>query len=189
MEGLVEHAFSRGVRYVTLYALSTENLARPKEEVDGLFRLFRSFFAKRSKDLCGKDISLRLIGERELLPGDVLSLAEETERETMGRENVLLIAMGYGGRQEILRAVNEAVRRGQEVTQEAFSSLLDTSGIPSPDLLIRTGGEERLSNFLLWQCAYTEFYFSKKFFPDFSDADLDEAFTAFAMRERRFGNV
>ena len=190
MISLSEHLFDRGVRYCTLYALSTENLSRPQEELDALFSLFRDYFSENTRILREKGIALRVIGDLSLLPKDVEEIIRAGERETAGgARGTLALAIGYGSRQEILSAVNEAVRRGEEVTQESFSALLSTAGMPDPDLVIRTGREQRLSNFLLWQASYAELYFSDKMFPEFSDRDLDEAISAYAARERRYGKV
>ncbi len=190
MIALAEHAFTRGVKYVTAFALSTENLSRPKEELDGLFSLFREYFEKSANTMREKGVSLKVIGDLSLLPEDIRTLVSEGEAHTAGGTvGTLILAIGYGGRQDILSAVNEAVRRGKEVTQEEFSALLSTGGIPDPDLLIRTGRELRISNFLLWQSAYTELYFTETLFPDFSEKELDRALAAYAKRERRFGKV
>ena len=187
---LAEHAFDCGVKYFTAFALSTENLARPQEELNGLFSLFREYFTKCAEDLRKKKVALKVIGDLNLVPSDVRALVREGEENTRGGERgTFVLAIGYGGRQDILSAVNEAVRRGREVSAEEFSALLGTGGLPDPDLLIRTGKELRVSNFLLWQCAYTEFYFSETLFPDFTDGELDEALRAYAKRERRFGRV
>ncbi len=190
MIGLSEHVFDRGVKYCTLYALSTENLSSPKEELDGLFSLFREFFPANVDRLKKKGITLRVIGDRSLLPEDIVSLIAEGEADTAGgARGTLALAIGYGGRQEILSAVNEAVRRGKEVSAQEFSALLYTADMPDPDLLIRTGKEVRISNFLLWQAAYSELYFTDVLFPDFSDKEFDKAIEAFSRRERRFGKV
>ncbi len=190
MLSLTDYAFSRGVRYLTLYALSTENLSRPKEELESLFGLFRTYFQENVKKLHAKGCRVRVIGDRTLLPEDIVSLIEEGETLTRENQNgVLTLAIGYGGRQEIVSAVNRAVKEGKEVTIESFSELLYTGGIPEPDLLIRTGKEKRLSNFLLWQSAYTELYFSDKMFPAFTEKDLDRAIEDFVARDRRFGKV
>lgn len=190
MIGLAEHIFDRGVKYCTLFALSTENLSRPREELNGLFGLFREYFPNNARTLAQKSICLRVIGDRTLLPADIVALIEDGERTTAGGERgTLQLAIGYGGRQDILNAVNEAVRLGKTLTQEEFSALLSTSGIPDPDLLIRTGKELRISNFLLWQAAYAELYFTDVLFPDFSDRELDKAIEAYSRRERRFGKV
>lgn len=190
MIGLAEHIFDRGVKYCTLFALSTENLSRPREELNGLYALFREYFPNNARTLAQKSICLRVIGDRTLLPADIVALIEDGERTTAGGERgTLQLAIGYGGRQDILNAVNEAVRLGKTLTQEEFSTLLSTSGIPDPDLLIRTGKELRISNFLLWQAAYAELYFTDVLFPDFSDRELDKAIEAYSRRERRFGKV
>ncbi len=125
-----------------------------------------------------------------MLPADIVQAIEAGERDTLNcGKGRLILAIAYGGRQEIVRAVNAAVAAGKQVTAEAFSALLNTAEIPDPDLMIRTGRETRISNFLLWQAAYTELYFSDKMFPEFSEKDLDAALRDYALRERRFGRV
>ena len=190
MIGLSEHIFDRGVRYCTLFALSTENLSRSKEELDGLFALLREYFPENAEILRKKNIKLRVIGDRSLLPSDIVDVIEAGERRTAGgTRGTLVLAIGYGGRQDILAAVNAAVRAGKEVTMEEFSSMLSEGDLPEPDLLIRTGKELRISNFLLWQSAYSELYFTDVLFPDFSDKELDKAIEAYSRRERRFGKA
>ena len=137
-----------------------------------------------------QEIRLSVIGNRSLLPTDIVQAIEAGERDTLNcGKGRLILAIAYGGRQEIVRAVNVAVAAGKQVTAEAFSALLNTAEIPDPDLMIRTGRETRISNFLLWQAAYTELYFSEKMFPEFSEKDLDAALRDYASRERRFGRV
>ena len=190
MIGLSEHIFDRGVRYCTLFALSTENLSRSKEELDGLFSLLREYFPENAEILRKKNIKLRVIGDRSLLPSDIVDVIEAGERRTAGgTRGTLVLAIGYGGRQDILAAVNAAVRAGKEVTMEELSSMLSEGDLPEPDLLIRTGKELRISNFLLWQSAYSELYFTDVLFPDFSDKELDKAIEAYSRRERRFGKA
>lgn len=190
MLSLSEHAYDLGVRVITLYALSAENLSRPKEELDELFSLFRTYFSKNVEKLVQRGIRLKVIGDRTLLPADIVDLIVRGEEKTKtGETGVMAIAVAYGGRQEIIAAVNQAVRRGKEVDAGTFSDLLYTAGMPEPDLLIRTGKEKRLSNFLLWQSAYTELYFSDKMFPAFTNADLDKAIEDFSKRERRYGKI
>ena len=190
MIGLSEHIFDRGVRYCTLFALSTENRSRSKEELDGLFSLLREYFPENAEILRKKNIKLRVIGDRSLLPSDIVDVIEAGERRTAGgTRGTLVLAIGYGGRQDILAAVNAAVRAGKEVTMEEFSSMLSEGDLPEPDLLIRTGKELRISNFLLWQSAYSELYFTDVLFPDFSDKELDKAIEAYSRRERRFGKA
>ncbi|MDE6677032.1 MAG: di-trans,poly-cis-decaprenylcistransferase [Clostridia bacterium] len=190
MISLSEAVFDRGVEVCTVFALSTENLSRPEEELKGLFSLFREYFAKNVEKLVKKHILLKVIGNLSLLPEDIGELVRAGEEETKGGDKgTLVLAIGYGGRQDILSAVNEAVRRGREVSEEEFSALLYTKDLPEPDLLIRTGKELRISNFLLWQSAYTEFYFTDTLFPDFTDEELDKALKAYAARERRYGKI
>lgn len=190
MIGLLERAFDLGVEYVTVYALSTENLRRPKEELEGLYNLIRTRFLDCMRRICSRGAKLRILGDISLLPEDVQTLLrqeeEETAEHTKGGVNV---ALCYGSRAEIVRAVNLAVERGEKVDEESFSSLLYTHGQPELDLLIRTGKEQRLSNFLLYQAAYAELYFSDKMFPEFSDEDLEKAVEEFSSRTRRFGKT
>ena len=190
MIGLLEHAFDVGVRVVTVYALSTENLSRPKDEVDALFGLFRKYFGEYARKIIERESRLCILGDMSALPADIRGMAEKVEAESArftGRR--VNIALNYGARDEIVRAVNLAVSRGERVTKESFASLLYTGGQPDPDLIIRTGKERRLSNFLLYQAAYSELYFSDKMFPAFSDRDFDAALKDYAARDRRFGKV
>ena len=190
MIGLMERAFELGVQYITVYALSTENLKRPKEELDGLFDLFRNNFREAFGKVCEKGVRLRALGDVSLLPEDIVQVLRESEKETAKYEGRgINIAVCYGARDEIVHAVNAAVEKGEKVTEESFAQLLYTKDVPDPDLIIRTGKEVRLSNFLLYQAAYAELYFSDKMFPEFSDADLDEAFAEYARRTRRFGKT
>ena len=190
MLALADHAFSRGVKCLTLFALSTENLLRPKEELDGLYRIFREYFPEQSLKLKQKGITLRVIGDLSLLPEDIRKMiAEATALTAGGDKGTLVLALAYGARQEIAEAANRTVRAGKEISEEEFSALLYTSDLPPLDLLIRTGGEFRLSNFLLYQAAYAELYFSEKFFPDFTEKDLDRALQEYSLRNRRFGRI
>ena len=190
MIALSEHIFECGVRYCTLFALSTENLNRPKEELEGLFSLFREYFKKNAAVLKEKEIALKVIGNRNLLPPDVAGIVAQGEELTAGgTRGTLVLAIAYGGRQDVLQAVNRAVAAGKEVSEEEFDALLQTGEFPPPDLLIRTGREKRLSNFLLWQSAYAELYFTDKLFPDFTNGDLDKAIAEYSSRERRYGRL
>lgn len=190
MVGLVERAFDLGVDYMTVYALSTENLSRPKEELEGLYNLIRNHFASYMERICARGVRLKIIGDVSLLPPDVQTIIADSEAKTQCYQGKgLQVALGYGSRDELVRAVNLAVEKGECVTQESLSRLLYTAGIPDPDLVIRTGGEVRLSNFLLYQAAYAELYFSEKMFPDFSDRDLETAIDWFNGRVRRFGKT
>lgn len=191
MVGLLEHAFDMGVNYVTVYALSTENLKRPKEELEGLYNLIRHHFVAYMERVCRRGVKLRVIGDITRLPEDVQEILVGCEKKTdsLPDGKGINIALCYGSRAEIVRAVNCAVETGKTVTEETFSSLLYTHAQPDPDLIIRTGKEVRLSNFLLWQAAYAELYFSDKMFPEFSDKDLEKAVEWFSARTRRFGKT
>lgn len=190
MVGLMEHAFELGVEYITVYALSTENLKRPKEELDALFNLFRNNFKASLGKVCERGVRLRALGDVSLLPEDIVKVLRESEEATAQYEGKgINIAVCYGARDEIVHAVNKAVEQGEKVTEESFANLLYTKDLPDPDLIIRTGKEVRLSNFLLYQAAYAELYFSDKMFPEFSDKDLDKAIVSFSKRTRRFGKT
>ena len=190
MIGLLERAFDLCVSYVTVYALSTENLTRPQEELNGLYNLIRNHFEEYMGRVCARGVQLKIIGDTSLLPEDVQEILKKSEAKTAQYVGKCInVALCYGARAEIVRAVNTAVQSGTTVTEESFSSLLYTTGQPDPDLLIRTGKEIRLSNFLLWQCAYAEMYFSNKMFPEFSDKNLEEAILWYSSRVRRFGKT
>ena len=184
-----------GIRYLTVYAFSTENWKRSAEEVGGLMKLLSTYIHTKEKELIANGIRFRVIGRRtdlsEKLRGEIAALEEKTKDGAF----TLVVALSYGGRDEIVRAAKnfnaEAQRRrehGESVEDEAvFSSCLDTAGIPDPDLIVRTSGELRLSNFLLWQAAYAEFYFTDVLWPDFDKAEFDKAIASFSKRERRMG--
>ena len=187
---LAEHARDIGIKYLTLYTLSTENLSRPKEELDGLFGLFRRYFSSNVKKLYKKNARVKIIGDKSALPEDIQKLLCESEQNSPENANFTLIfAINYGSRAEIINAVNRAVESGEKVDSESFASLLYTGEIPDPDLIIRTGGEKRLSNFLMYQSAYAELYFTDVLFPDFTDEELDKAIDDFNRRDRRYGKV
>ena len=190
MVGLMERAFELGVQYITVYALSTENLKRPQEELDALFNLFRNNFKQALGKVCARGVRLRALGDVSLLPEDIVKVLRESEEETAKYEGRgINIAVCYGARDEIVHAVNAAIEKGEKVTEESFAKLLYTHDLPDPDLIIRTGKEVRLSNFLLYQAAYSELYFSDKMFPEFSDKDLDKAIISYSKRTRRFGKT
>ena len=187
---LIEHAVDLGVKCVTVYALSTENLKRPKEELEGLFNLIRTRFVELTDRLIKGNSRMRVVGDLSLLPEDVQEILLDAEKRSAHLTKATVnVALAYGARAELVRAVNLAVERGEKVTEESLSSLLYTGGLPDPDLVIRTGKEKRLSNFLLYQSAYAELYFSDKMFPEFSNDDLDEAILEYAKRTRRFGKT
>ncbi len=194
MVGLIERAFALGVDFVSVYALSTENLLRPQEELEGLYGLIREYFLPYMRKICEKGVRVRILGERSLLPCDVQEILTKAEAETAGFSGKgVNIALAYGGRAEIVRAARRAANvyanEIEKLNELAFEKLLYTADLPDLDLLIRTGGEVRLSNFLLWQAAYAELYFSKKLFPDFTNGDLEKALVWFGKRTRRFGKT
>ena len=187
---LLKHAYEKGVDYITVYALSTENLNRPKAELDGLYELVRTRFNSLVEENLKKGVRLKILGDTSLLPQDIREILADAEKKSAHFEGKgFNIALAYGARAEIVRAVNLAIEKGEKVTEATFADLLYTASQPEVDLIIRTGKEKRLSNFLLYQAAYSEFYFSDKMFPDFSNDDLDEAFAEYAKRTRRFGKT
>lgn len=190
MVALAERAKEVGVKYFTVYALSTENLARPQDELDRMFALIRKQFNACVDKLLKVGAAVKIIGDISLLPDDVQTLLKEgAAKSPESADFTFIMALGYGARSEIVRAANLALKSGKEVTEEGLSSLLYTGGIPDPDLIIRTGGEIRLSNFLLWQSAYAELYFSDVLFPDFTNEEFDRAIADYSSRDRRFGKV
>ncbi len=190
VERITEFAFNNGVKTLTLYAFSCENWARPKEEVDELMRLLEVYFKKFIKKIVKNDIKLRVIGDKSVLSEKVKKAIDDAERESQENgAHILNIAINYGGRQEIVHAVNGLISKGKEITVENISSELYTGVCGEPDLIIRTGGEIRLSNFLLFQGAYSELYFSDVLWPDFDEVEMQKAIDEFAKRNRRFGKV
>lgn len=190
MIGLAEHAKNAGIKYLTVYALSTENLSRPQEELEGLFGLLRKYFTTNVKKLYKQNAAVKIIGDLTKLPRDIADLLKEGEKNSPeSADFTMVFAINYGSRSEIVGAVNRAVERGEKVDEKGLCSLMYTGSLPDPDLIIRTGGEMRLSNFLLYQSAYSELYFTDVLFPDFSDGELDKAIKEFACRERRFGKI
>ena len=187
---LAKRAKERGVKYFTVYALSSENLSRPKDELEGLFNLIREYFTKNLKEVYESNSAVKIIGDISALPPDCAKVLEDSEKNSpKDADFTIIFAINYGSRPEIIRAVNTAVERGGKVDANTFSTLLYTDGIPDPDLVIRTGGEIRLSNFLLWQAAYAELYFTDVLFPDFTPKKLDKALDEYAKRDRRFGKI
>ncbi len=186
-----------GVKYLTVYAFSTENWKRPNEEVSALMNLFKSYLEEALADFKDDSIVVKFIGDKSPFSEDLRKLMLENEESSKNRDGMVLnIAMNYGSRDEIVRAVkriSSKVKSGElnsdEITEETVSSYLYTSGQPDPDLIIRPSGEYRISNFMLWQCAYSEFVIMNKLWPDFSTDDLDEALEIFSKRNRRFGGV
>lgn len=180
-----------GIRYLTVYAFSTENWKRSAEEVGGLLKLLSTYIHTKEKELIANGIRFRVIGRRtdlsEKLRGEIAALEEKTKDGAF----TLVVALSYGGRDEIVRAAakwaRDAAADGAPLTEAEFARFLDTADIPDPDLIIRTSGEQRTSNFLLWQSAYAEYYFTETLWPDFDQAAFDKALAAYAGRERRMG--
>jgi len=197
LEPLVEHAAKRGVKYITFWAFSTENWNRNASEVSGILSIFRHVIAKRWQRLHEKGVQVRVIGDLTRFPKDIQKALSDVIQQTKDNLSITAIfALNYGGRDEIIRAMNKAVghqlsviRRSDDwrQTTEDFSQYLDTAGIPDPDLIIRTGGEHRLSGFLPWQGVYSELYFPPFYMPDFTPEKLDEALEEYDKRTRRFG--
>lgn len=181
-----------GVKYLTVYAFSTENWKRPQDEIDGIMNLLRDYL-KDSTNFKGENIKLRFIGNRSALPEDIRTLMENSESESDDATGMTAcLALNYGGRDEITKAIQRIVSdkiSADEINEELISSYLYTWEYPDPDLIIRPSGEYRLSNFLVWQSAYSEFYFDNVLWPDFSVKDLDKAIDEFNRRNRRFGGV
>ena len=179
----------RNIRYLTVYAFSTENWTRPKEEVDGLMKLFARMLKSKERDFVKNKVRFRMIGRRGDLSQKLRETVEALERKTAQFERQFLVAISYGGRAEIVDAMNAAMEKGEKLTEETFRKYLYAPDVPDPDLVIRTSGELRTSNFLLWETAYSEYYFTDVLWPDFSEEELDKALEAYAQRHRRKGGV
>ena len=180
----------RGVGVLTVFAFSSENWGRPQDEVSGLMELMGKALVREVPELKEAGIRLHFVGNRQGLPERMRQSLTQAEAATADKRGMVLnVCFNYGGRWDIAQAAAQLAARGEPITENALDRALALSHGPDPDLLIRTGGEQRISNFLLWQCAYSELYFSDRLWPDFDEAALDEAFAAFAERERRFGKT
>ncbi|RMH00767.1 MAG: di-trans,poly-cis-decaprenylcistransferase [Aquificota bacterium] len=190
-EELVDHCIELGIRYLTLFVFSTENWKRPQAEVKGLFKLLEDYLKNRWEELIKKGIKARFIGRRDRIPKGLLREVQRVEALEPKEERLrVFLALDYGGRDEALRVFQRAVERGIKVLdEETFKSLSDLWDAPEPDLLIRTGGERRISNFLLWHLAYTELYFTHVLWPDFDREELIKALEDYSRRVRKFGAV
>ncbi len=197
VENICEEAYRMGIQYLTVYAFSTENWNRPKDEVDALMKLLRNYMKNCLQTAQKNRMCVRILGEKSRLDEDIRKRIEELEEATRDNDGLhFQIAINYGGRDEITRALRKAVEKAasgewkpEDITEQAIEGLLDTAGIPDPDLLIRTCNEQRISNFLLWQLAYTEFYFTPVAWPDFSKEELQRAVEAYNHRDRRYGGL
>jgi undecaprenyl diphosphate synthase len=190
---VVKCAGDMGISYLTLFGFSSENWSRPEPEVRDLFGLLRFYLEHELAELADNGIRMAVIGDRTRLPKDTVSLIEGAEARTAANIKMqLTIALSYGGRQEIVAAAKAIAAEGlspDQITEESFAKHLFTAGTPDPDLLIRTSGEQRISNFLLWQCAYSELVFTDTLWPDFGQAELEAAVATYRSRERRYGAV
>lgn len=197
VEKICSAAWNMGIEYLTMYAFSTENWSRPKEEVDALMKLLHSYLSDCLKTSRKNNMQVRVIGDITRLEPDLQERIIELERESAKNTGLhFQVALNYGSRDEIKRAVikiAEKVRKGEinpdDIDEDVIAAHLDTHGIPDPDLMIRTSGEQRLSNYLLWQLAYSEFYFTDVLWPDFNKAELEKAVEFYQTRDRRFGGV
>lgn len=193
VERICEDAYHMGIKYLTVYAFSTENWKRSKEEVDALMSLLRNYMKTCVKTAKKNHMRVRVIGDKTGLAKDIQDSIDNLERESKEQDGLnFTIAINYGSRDEICRAVKKMVQEGisaEEITEEMIAAHLDTVGIPDPDLLIRTSGELRLSNYLMWQLAYTEFYFTDTPWPDFNKGELARAIERYNQRDRRYGGV
>ncbi len=187
LEPLVEYAAKRGIKYITFWAFSTENWQRDKNEVEGIMRIFRHVIHKRWARLHEKGVRVKVIGDLSKFAPDIrTSLARVVEQTQNNTKITAVFALNYGGRDEIIRAFKK-IPDAQTITESEFSRYLDTAGIPDPELIVRTGGEERLSGFLLWQSEYSELYFPSWFMPEFTPDKLEEVLAQYYRRNRRFG--
>ena len=186
---VVEYCGQIGIEYVTVYAFSTENWKRPENEVQAIMKLFSEYMSQAFRVFAEKGLRIRFIGNRLPFSEELISEMEKLERDSSGNTKVLNVAFNYGGREEIVQAARRLQNQGKELTEENLGSALYTDGCPDPDLIVRTGGEMRISNFLLWQAAYAELYFTDTLWPDMQEKDVDAAVEAFRNRNRRYGGV
>ena len=197
VEKICEEAWRMGIKYLTVYAFSTENWSRPQNEVDALMKLLRNYMKTCLKTAAKNDMKIRVIGDIEPLDEDIKSRIRELEEATANNGGLnFTIALNYGSRDEIRRGMQKMAQDVKDgkvepdgITEDTIESYLDTAGVPDPDLLIRTSGEQRLSNFLLWQLAYSEFYFTPVAWPDFNKEELIKAIEKYNQRDRRYGGV
>jgi len=194
---IIELAYDLGIRYLTFFAFSSENWSRPKEEVDELMKLYLDYLKSAENETNDKNVRVKIIGSRDGLSRELIDHIDKVEKNTQNKDKMtLVIALNYGGRQDILQAVKKIVDDVQEgvldkdsITEKDIQNRLYTEDIPDPDLMIRTSGEMRISNFLIWQCSYTEFYFSEVLWPDFREKHFKDALIDYQRRNRRFGSL
>lgn len=187
---IVQHCADIGVEYVTVYAFSTENWKRPKNEVDTIMRLFREYISEAERDFEKSDVRILFIGNRNVFSGELRREMAKVEALTASRKKTLCVAMNYGGRGEIVDAINTLIVSGKtQITERDITEHIYSGAVPAPDMIVRTGGEIRLSNFLLWQSAYAELFFTDTLWPDFSTEEVDRLILEFNRRNRRYGGV
>ncbi len=190
---IIKAALKLKIEVLTFYAFSIENWQRPKKEVEIIMDLLKNHLQKELNNFLVQGIRFIMIGNRSFIPQEILDIIEKTERETIHcKEIIAQFAISYSGRDEIIRSLSKAIRQKidpDKIDENIINSLLDTAGIPDPDLIIRTSGEQRLSNFLIWQSAYSEFYFTQTLWPDFTEDEFTEAILDFQKRQRRFGKI
>ena len=197
LKEIVKKSSQLGIKYLTVYAFSTENWKRPEEEVGGIFKLLVTYMKKELKELHANNVKVHILGEYERLPKDAVESLEQSLKVTQNNTGLQFnIALNYGGRDEIIRAVKhlaERVEKGElkaeDITGEMLASHLYTAGVPDPDVIIRTSGEERISNYLLWQCAYSEFVFTDVLWPDFTPLEYEKTLLEYQKRKRRYGGI
>lgn len=187
LEPLIEHAAKRGVRYMTFWAFSTDNWQRSKEEVGGIMSIFRHVIRKQWQRLHEKGVKIQVIGDISKFPTDIHDALMDVVEQTKGNTTITVVfALNYGGRDEIVRAM-KILHAESVISEMTVSQALDTAGIPDPEFIVRTGGEQRLSGFLLWQSEYSELYFPAWYMPEFTPEKLDEVIEEYTLRQRRFG--
>lgn len=197
VELICEEAYNLGVKYLTVYAFSTENWQRPTDEVEAIMKLLRNYLKDCIKTTSKNNMKVRILGDKDGLDDDIRSEINNLEIESSKNTGLnFQIAINYGSRDEMVRAMKKMTKdiednkiKKEDITEELFESYLDTRGIPNPDMIIRTSGEQRLSNFLMWQSAYSEFYFPEVLWPDFNRKELVKAIEAYNKRDRRYGKV
>lgn len=187
----IDYAEEIGLKEILFYCFSTENWNRPKQEVDGLFQLFRDFVNKEAEKYMGRDFMFKLVGEKSRIPQDIVKKVDEIEEKTKDCKKMKVgLCINYGGKFDIINAVNNIIYSGiKNITEDEFEKYLLTRDFKNPDLIVRTSGEQRLSNFLLYQMAYSELYFTKTFWPDFDKKCLEMAIIDYQKRNRRFGAI
>ena len=190
VEQIIEETIKSKIKYLTLYTFSTENWKRPKKEISFLFTLLENFLLKKIDKLVKSEIRLKIIGDKKKFSKKLQKVLNESEKKTIKNKKLQInLALNYGSKNEIIYAIKKIIKKKQKVTKKTIENNLFTRGIPNPDLLIRTGNTRRLSNFLLWQIAYTEIYFEKKLWPEFNENDFKKIMNNFKILKRNYGAI